>query len=66
MPKLITKSLRTEIIEYAKSTNQSEAARKYKVSRMYVNAIVNKRPIKNSRDCKLFNHCPITGYRHAV
>jgi len=62
MPKLITKSLRLEIIEYAKRTSQSEAARRYNVSRMYVNAVVNKRKIKNGRDSKQFVGCPITGW----
>lgn len=49
MPKAITKKQRLEIIEYANTHNQTAAAKHFKVSRMFVNSIVNKRQIKTTR-----------------
>lgn len=60
MPKIIDKRTRAEIIEFSKNTSQSEAARTFNVSRMFVNAISNNRPIVRSRPYK--NKCPITGF----
>lgn len=61
MPKKIDKTVRAEIIQFAKQTSQSEAARVYNVSRMFVNAYLNKRPIKRGSDYPK-NRCPITGF----
>lgn len=62
MPKIIDRKTRLAIIKFAKEKkNQHEAARKFGVSFMYVNAAVNNRPIKRtrSRGCV----CPITGLK---
>lgn len=63
MPKIIDKKKREEIVAFAKRVkNQHEAARKYGVSFMYVNAAVNNRPIKRTRS--VGGRCPITGLKY--
>jgi len=60
MPKLIPNKTRAEIIKFAKNNSQPDTAKYFGVSRMFVNALVNNRPIKRSQVKK--HKCPITGY----
>lgn len=59
MPKIITDKQREQIKKFALKTNQSEAARHFGVYRMFVNALVNNRPIITTRPQKERDH--ITG-----
>jgi len=61
MPKLVDKKTRLEIIEFAKGRKQGEVAKQFNVSRMYVNAVVNNRPIlRNNGRSK--TRCMRTGF----
>jgi transcriptional regulator with XRE-family HTH domain len=59
MPKVLQPEIKQAI--KASPLSQSETARQLGVSRMYVNAIINNRPIKRTHPKQ--NRCPITGYR---
>ena len=60
MPKLIPEKTRMEIIKLAQDMPQTKVSKHFNVSRMFVNALINNRPIKRTRPLK--NECPITGY----
>ena len=61
MPKLISKETKRLIIDAAKEQPQVRVAEIFKVSRVYVNRIVNNKPLTRTRLSK--NVCPITGVR---
>lgn len=61
MPKLISKETKRLIIDAAKEQPQVRVAEIFKVSRVYVNRIVNNKPLTRTRPSK--NVCPITGVR---
>lgn len=62
MPKVISKEIRSQIIDFAKLSSQSEAARQFKVSRQFVHCIVHNKPIKRTRYKENKYKCPITGF----
>jgi len=61
MPKLISKEIKRLIINAAKEQSQTRVAEIFNVSRVYVNRIVNNKPLTRTRPSK--NICPITGVR---
>ena len=61
MPELIPEKTRLEIIEFAKDMPQTKVSKYFNVSRMFVNALINNRPIKRTRPLK--HKCPITGFK---
>lgn len=61
MPKIITKEARAQIVRHYKiNGNQSDTARKFNVSFLFVHYLVNGKPIPRTRPQK--NKCPITGW----
>ena len=63
MPKLISDKIRAEIKDYVATTNnQHQAAKKFNCSFMFVNSLVNNRPIKRTRTVSN-SRCPITGFK---
>jgi hypothetical protein len=75
MPKTIDIQTQVEIIEFLQKPvivrgklqrgNQHEAARKFGLSRTYINALVNGKPTVKNRIRPMFSGCcPITGFKN--
>lgn len=65
MPKVISPEIKEKILHLSKNNylRQGEIAKMCGVSRMLVNSIVNKRPLKRTRPMSKGSVCPITGYK---
>lgn len=65
MPKVVTKQTRQEIMNrYKENNNQSQTAREFGVSYLFVHYLVHQKPIPRTQPFNKSNKskCPITGW----
>lgn len=62
MPKVISDHTKTSIVNFARQNTQTETAKRFNVSRMLVNSLINNRPLKRTRERQNKYRCPITGF----